>query len=188
MNHRPFEDWLLNGEPLSPVQSSELHTHLAGCEYCSSLAEVNAALRTVQVVAPAAGFSDRFETRLQGQRARQRRRAWWGLFFLGLASAGVILAAAIRWLPGVELPRLGGLIAYLPALVALFDTARAASSILSVFLHIAAGFVPGYAWALGAVLFGLLGWLWVVSISRFAEAPQAQAAAPTKGVRFHEDP
>jgi hypothetical protein len=182
MNHRPFEDWLLSGETLSSAQSSELRSHLAGCEYCSALAEVNTALRGVQVAAPAAGFSERFSLRLGEQRARQRRRAWLGLFFLALASAGVILAAAIRWLPELMLPHLGALIAYVPAVIALFDTAQAISSILAVFVRIAAGFVPGYAWAVAAVLCGLLAWLWVVSISRFADAPRTQEVAPKEGM------
>lgn len=173
MNHRPFEDWLLSGEPLSSAQTSELRGHLTSCEYCSSLVEVNTALRGAQVAAPAPGFGARFEARLQAQRVRQRRRTLWGLFFLGVASAGVMIVFAVRFLPALGQPGLELLTAYVPAVVSLLNSARATSAIISVLLHITAGFVPGYAWALAAVLCGLLGWLWVVSISRFAPAPQA---------------
>jgi hypothetical protein len=173
MNHRPFEDWLLSSEPLSRAQATELRSHLASCEYCSALVEVDAALRGAQVAAPAPGFGARFEMRLQAQRARQRRRTLWGLFFLGLASAGVILVLSVRFLPAIGQPSLELITAYVPALISLLNSARATSTIVSVLLRITAGFVPGYAWVLAAALCGLLGWLWVLSISKFAPAPRA---------------
>jgi hypothetical protein len=53
MNHRPFEDWLLDDQPLNPSQKRELDTHLRACKVCSGIAESNLALRSARVIAPA---------------------------------------------------------------------------------------------------------------------------------------
>ena len=172
MNHRPFEDWLLSGEPLNPAQTRDLYSHLASCPDCSALMEVNAALRTVQPASPAAGFGTRFEAKLKAQRVRQRRRAIWGIFFLGLASAGVILALALRFLPGLPDNLLELVVGGIPFLVSLFNSASIMGQIGVVFLRVATSFVPGYAWLLGAVGCALIGWLWVVIISRYVRLPQ----------------
>ncbi len=31
MNHRPFEDWLLDDQPLTPEQKRDLQSHLRTC-------------------------------------------------------------------------------------------------------------------------------------------------------------
>jgi len=172
MNHRPFEDWLLSGEPLSPTQTLDLYSHLASCPDCSALMEVNAALRTAQPANPMPGFGTRFEARLNAQRTRQRQRAIWGIFFLGLASAGVILLLALRFLPEVPDTLLELVVGGIPFLISMFNSASILGQIGAVFVRVAASFVPSYAWFLAAALFVFLGWLWVVTISRYVKLPQ----------------
>ena len=77
MNHQPFEEWLLNEKLISPKERLDLDAHLRICSYCSALAETGKALRTVKRVAPAAGFSTRFQARLAMQKAADRRRKRW---------------------------------------------------------------------------------------------------------------
>jgi hypothetical protein len=172
MNHQPFEDWLLSGDQLSAAQRHDLHDHLNDCEYCTALAEVNTALRATRPAAPREGFVPRFEARLQLQHARQRRRTFWGVFFLALASVGVIVALALRVLPYFREDLLGMAVAWIPYLVSLFNSANVIGEIVAVLIGIVAGLIPGYAWALAGFLGALFGWLWVVSISRFAKLPQ----------------
>ena len=85
MNHQPFEEWLLTEKLISPKERLELDAHLRICSYCSALAETGKAFRTVKRVAPAAGFSARFQARLAMQKAADRRRKRWGtvLFTFG---------------------------------------------------------------------------------------------------------
>ena len=172
MNHQPFEDWLLSGDQLSAAQRHDLHDHLNGCEYCTALAEVNTALRATRPASPRDGFASRFEARLQLQHTQQRRRTFWGLFFLALASAGLIFALALRVLPYFREDLLGVAVAWLPYLVSLFNSANVIGEIVAVLIGIVAGLIPAYAWALAALLGAFFGWLWVVSISKFAKLPQ----------------
>jgi hypothetical protein len=172
MNHRPFEDWLLSGDPLSAAQMHDLHEHLNACDYCTALGEVNTALRASRPASPAGGFVPRFEARLQLQQARQRKRTFWGVFFLVLASAGLIIALALRFIPYFRQDLLGLVVAWVPYLVSLFTSADVIGKIGAVLIGIVAGFIPAYAWVLAAFLSALFGWLWVVSISRFAKLPQ----------------
>jgi anti-sigma factor RsiW len=53
MKHRPFEDWLLDDQPLDPTQKRELNAHLRACNACRAIAESNLALRSARVVAAA---------------------------------------------------------------------------------------------------------------------------------------
>jgi len=77
MDHRPFSDWLLENKHLTAEEKQSLKTHLQACTSCSALAEVDLALKSVKLAAPAEGFSDRFQVRLAAQRktARQRNTA-----------------------------------------------------------------------------------------------------------------
>jgi hypothetical protein len=172
MNHQPFEDWLLSGDQLSAAQRHDLHDHLSTCDYCTALAEVNTALRATRPASHREGFASRFEARLQVQHARQRRRTFWGVFFLALASAGVIIALALRALPYFREDLLGVAVAWIPYLVSLINSANVIGEIVAVLIGIVARFIPGYAWALAAFLGAFFGWLWVVSISKFAKLPQ----------------
>jgi hypothetical protein len=69
MNHRPFEDWLLNDMPMTPEQKRELDMHVRDCPYCTALVETGMALKTVKKVSPQAGFAAREHS--QGREKRK---------------------------------------------------------------------------------------------------------------------
>ena len=84
MDHRPYEDWLLEDERLTPEQDRDLRIHLRNCPECSALARANMALRSAPVTAPAEGFALRFQVRLAAERKVQRRRSLIGLFLMAV--------------------------------------------------------------------------------------------------------
>jgi uncharacterized integral membrane protein len=90
MNHRPFEDWLLDDQPLTPEQKRDLQSHLRSCNSCSAIAESNMALHTHHMVLPAPGFSDRFQVRLAHRRSEQRWRQLIGTLVLVLGGLGLL--------------------------------------------------------------------------------------------------
>ena len=48
MNHQPFENWLLDEEPLTAQQQRDLQNHLRDCTICSGLADFQLALHTAR--------------------------------------------------------------------------------------------------------------------------------------------
>jgi len=172
MNHRPFEDWLLEDQYLNPAQKRELDTHLRECETCKAIAEANLALRSARLAAPAPGFSVRFQERLALAREAQRRRTVLGsiLFSIG----GLVLLALLagptlfsfigspaEWLTFILN---GALFAY--------SMLVASSEAGFVLLQVLPGFVPVFVWLVVLSAFGGLGLLWSVSIWRIVRVPQ----------------
>jgi hypothetical protein len=93
MNHRPFEDWLLEDRPLSGQEQRELQLHLHNCRSCSAIAESNLALHSTRWASPPPGFADRFNQRLASWRRRQR---WYQLLgTLVLVTGGLITLYAV---------------------------------------------------------------------------------------------
>jgi hypothetical protein len=172
MNHRPFEDWLLDDQPLNPTQKRELDGHLRACKVCSALAESNLALRSARLVAPAPGFSARWQERLVLARRAQRRRTLLGTLFFSLG--GLLLVA---FLAGPVLVSLIGspaewISAMVHALLFIYTTVMAVVGAGSVLFRVLPGFVPPFVWL---VLFSTLSGfalLWSVSIWRLMRRPQ----------------
>lgn len=172
MNHRPFEDWLLNEDSLTPQQKRELNAHLQTCRSCSAIAEVNLAFRSARQAEPGGGFVGRFQVRLAAQRKALRRRNAIGFIILALGVIGLLLGLTWPVLRvAVESP-VGLLGSWLSSLVNLWASLQVMLHAGSVLFRVAPGFVPGYVWAM--LLFALTGWsmVWVVSLKKFTRISQ----------------
>jgi hypothetical protein len=93
MNHRPFEDWLLEDRSLNSKERQALEAHLHTCRSCAAIAESNLALHSARRVSAPVGFAERFEKRLDRWQARQK--------WLQLAGTVVLVAAALAVLYAV---------------------------------------------------------------------------------------
>lgn len=172
MKHQPFEEWLLNEEPITPEQKRELNLHLRTCEYCSALAETGRVLSSVRMVSPAAGFTARFQARLAEHKIADRRRKLWGAGWFILGGLSLLL-----WFAG---PSISAFISspesWIAALVEwgifLITTIQALTQAGEVFLHVVPGFLPPFAWMILVSGFAGISLLWSVSIWRFVRAPQ----------------
>ncbi len=173
MNHQPFEEWLLNDKNLTNAEKHELDLHLRMCTHCTALTATGLALRSANVIAPAAGFSLRFQQRLAAQKVAERRRKLWGMFVLIFGGLGLlawfaapliysVLTAPVEWITVV--------IGYfLFALTSL----RALTEALSIVVRIAPDFIPPYIWMVLVSALAGFGLLWIISIWRFSNrAPQ----------------
>lgn len=172
MKHQPFEEWLLNETPLTPEQKRELDLHVRSCAYCSALMETEVVLRSVKMIAPADGFSMRFQVRLAERRLADRRRRVWGaiLFLIGGLSV-------LAWLAGPSVLRfLSSPEVWIATLVEwgifLVTTIQAMTQAGEVFLNILPGFVPPFAWMILASAFAGISLIWSISIWRFTRVPQ----------------
>jgi len=170
MNHQPFENWLLSEEPLSDEQSKELLEHLDTCETCCQIDTgwngVQDLFHTVPEIAPAPGFTMRWQTRLAEQRRKHQQRQSW--FFLAATSgiALALLAALGLGVTGLVIEPEQVLIFVVYRLTMLLITVQAAEQFMSSALSSIAGAVPF------AVLIGLSGLATMLSVLWFVLVKQ----------------
>lgn len=112
MSHQPFETWMLDVEKLPDADRKALTAHVSSCDQCQRLQRkwqlANRELRARAFVAPAPGFTQRWQASLVERRAREQRRQAWraftaffgGAFTLLLILAGVLIATSspAEWL------------------------------------------------------------------------------------------
>jgi hypothetical protein len=90
MNHRPFEDWLLEDRPLNSQERRALELHIHTCRSCAAIAESNLALHSSKLISAPPGFAERFGKRLDGWRERQKWLQAAGTVLLVSAALGVL--------------------------------------------------------------------------------------------------
>jgi hypothetical protein len=172
MNHRPFEDWLLNDTPINPEQKRELDMHVRDCPYCTALIETGMALKMVKKASPKAGFTARFEARLAARKAAEQRRRYLGIllftaggFALLIWIAGPLLlsffSAPATWISVV-----------VNWLVFLITTAQALGQAGSVLIKVIPDFISPIAWMILLSAVAGFSLLWTISIWRFMRLPQ----------------
>lgn len=173
MDHRPYEEWLLNDERLNSEQDRELRDHLRSCPSCARLAQANLALRSSAVIAPAPGFAQRFQVRLAAQQAIERRRAKFGLLLLLVIGLGGLLWLLVPYLPYLALSpdRLASL--WISKLVSLTLTARALGAFGKTLLSVLASTIPANLWALAMFALTGMGLMSALSIRRLGNIQQS---------------
>jgi hypothetical protein len=172
MDHRPFEDWLLEDQTLTNDQKRQLNTHLRTCSSCTALAGVNLALKSARLAAPAEGFTDRFQVRLAARKQALRRRNIWGFMLLTLSVLSLLVWVAWPVLKELVQSPVNLLASWMAALVSLVASLQAILRAGMVLFKVVPGFVPIYIWAV--ILFAAGGWsmVWVASLIKLTKIPQ----------------
>ena len=172
MDHRPFEDWLLNNETLSAEENRQLNAHLQGCCSCSALAEVNLALKTAKMAEPATGFAERFQMRLEAQKKAVRRRNFWGFLVLTFSVLSGLIWMALPLLKSLVQSPLDLLASWLSTVVSIWASTEALFQGGRVILKVLPGFIPIYVWIVVLLVAGGWSLLWVFSIKKFTKIAQ----------------
>jgi hypothetical protein len=172
MDHRPFEDWLLDNQPLTIDQQRQLNSHLRTCSTCTALAEVNLALKSVKMAAPAEGFSSRFQLRLAAKKQALRWRNFSGFAILTLSVLGLLGWVSWPVLKDLTQSPVTLLASWMSSLIPLWTSLQAIFRAGVVLFKVVPGFVPAYIWAV--VLFAAGGWslVWVLSLIKFTKVSQ----------------
>jgi hypothetical protein len=172
MDHRPFEDWLMDIQPLNIEQKRELNAHLKGCSSCTALAEVNLALKSVRLAEPDSGFVDRFQIRLAEKKKALRIRNIWGFVLLSLSVGGLIVWVFWPGLQELVQSPVNLLVTWISSLVSFWASLQAILRAGMVLFKVVPGFVPAYVRAV--ILFAAGAWsvVWVVSLIKFTKVPQ----------------
>lgn len=177
MNHRPFEDWLLENQSLTPAQKQELKNHLKTCASCTALTEVDLALKSTSQVAPRSGFTERFQLRLAAERKKHRTRQLWGLGLLGLVillSAGVVI---FEFYTTWENSPVQILLAGMSWLVTMFSSVRTYGSIGFILLKVIARIIPLSLWLVAAGGGFLVIFVWATSLWKLSYAANTRRLA-----------
>jgi len=106
MNHQPFEEWLLSGETLTAEEEQSLQDHLASCDTCPPLGtawrQVLGEIKQVPAAAPVAGFTQRWEIRLQEERLKHQRRITFVVLAVFIVGAiGLALLSVVQKYQGL---------------------------------------------------------------------------------------
>jgi hypothetical protein len=172
MNHQPFEDWLLNDQPINPKQKLELDAHLRVCSYCSALVATGKALHSVKMVSPRAGFAKRFEARLAMQKAAERRSRLWGSLLFTFGGLVILMWIAGPYIASFFAAPATSIAALISWGVFLITTLQAVAEAGSVFLRVLPSVLPPFVWMVVLSAFAGFGLLWFVSIWRFFRVPR----------------
>ena len=173
MEHRPYEDWLLNDEHLNPEQQRDLRRHAATCPQCAALARGNLSLRAAPVARPVNGFALRFQRKLEAERKIQRRRAYIGLILLTLVGIGVVAWLITPVIPYLSLSPAQMFVTWVSAVVYISMAAQAISTLGSVFSRVLLGVIPPFTWGLALLLLSGFGTLWVASLRKTTKKKKA---------------
>ena len=172
MNHQPFEEWLLDDKHLTPNEKRDLDAHLRSCGQCSALTETGIALRSARVVAPAAGFTLRFQHRLAAKHIAERRRRLWGLMVLIVAAVALFGWLAAPYIYAVISSPVQWITAAIGYFLFMFTSLKAFGEVLAVLTRMLPNFVPAYVWMVITSAFAGLGLLWAISVWRLARVPR----------------
>jgi hypothetical protein len=172
MNHRPFEDWLLNDMPITPEQKRELDMHLRTCTYCAALVETGMALKTVKKASPQAGFITRFETRLVARKAAERRRRYLGSVLFTAGGFALLMWLASPYLLTFSYAPAAWISVVVNWLVFLITTAQALGQAGSVLIKVIPDFISPILWMILLSAVAGISLLWTISIWRFVRVPR----------------
>ncbi len=176
IEHQPFEDWMLSGEPLGREQALALQEHLDGCSDCRGLAEawseIRIRLTEAGMVGPAPGFASRWMNRLRRDERRRHSRQVWTILVLKVTGSFLILASLASYVLGspaylaISAVKSGTLLSvWIGAIWRLLATLLRILPEASLSV-MAAGTLFGLA-----AIFASLGLLWASSLYRFALQP-----------------
>ncbi len=170
MNHQPFETWIFMQSELAEDEAAYLQEHLLTCDQCHGLAaawrQVEPVIQTAGVVAPAPGFTTRWQLRLEKERLALQRRQSLLVFGFGIGVAFfflILLAATILLTVNSPVEWFMAIASRLAALFLLADVFQDAFVIVS-------GAVPVSWLAAGGVAVAGLCLLWIFSLQKLAHS------------------
>ena len=171
MDHQPFRNWLLSEEQITAEQNQSLQEHLASCESCSQIKsswkELDLLFQNSVEVAPASGFTQRFQSRLvEYHAAQQLRRSW---FTIGATAFFAIILLTMLVTQVWELIQAPG-----PYMMVLFERLVSLISIYYLLQNVAGSISWSTPFITFIVMFFLVGIvsfmsvLWLLAYKKFS--------------------
>jgi hypothetical protein len=177
MDHQPFEQWIFEDQKHSSQQSSLLQEHLNQCQDCTNLKNswlnIEKELHQPVTMSPAAGFTNRFQARLELRRAEQYQKQI--IKSLIMVGSGILItvAAILTWLlitysTGEIIVRS---VALFTDMVQLFFNLR---SMMVKFLRNTPSFTPYLIWIMVSGWGTILASIWGLTVWKFSRQGMVQ--------------
>ena len=170
MSHQPFETWLLDDDgTLSPAERRALQEHLASCPQCQRLEQKWQATRQElhmrRMVAPAPGFTQRWQNSLAERKAQEQRRNAWKIFGITSIIALLTLVVLTSYTLATTSPA-----EWLGALVQTISSTNAFSQyaiyVIQNWLSITPPVIPIVLWIYVTITLCFLIFIWVAVLWR----------------------
>lgn len=172
MSHQPFEQWIFTVGELSSAEREKLNQHLEHCQHCRSLASAMADVENmfgdVAMIAPPAGFVERWTSRAKqaNMLALEKRYQWQSLIMLVAVSNGIVffLAGMFFILNRLFSSPADLLITILNRIFAYYASLQAVQLVTWTLLKVLFDMIPPIGWGvlLGSGMTGLIFWLILV--------------------------
>jgi hypothetical protein len=126
------------------------------------------------MAAPAAGFTDRFQIRLEERKRALRRRNILGFVLLTVCVLSALLFITWPVITSLLQSPVGLLTSWLGVLLSFWGALEAMAHAGLVLFKVVPDFIPAYIWMIG--LFAACGWslVWVLSLIKFTRFPQGE--------------
>lgn len=172
MNHRPFEDWIIKEQVLTPAEKRDLESHLRGCKACTALVDTGVELRSSRLVLPKPGFTHRFHSRLAAHRVAERRRRFWGSLVFILVGTILLFWKAGPFMMSIFASPAEWITFVIGYFLFVATSIQVLTEAVMVILNIAPVVIPAYVWMILLSTMAGLGLLWSVSIWRLTRYTQ----------------
>lgn len=173
MNHLPFKEWLLSDESLTQEQDQAFQEHLRSCAECrqaqAAWGEVHNLFKRTSQVAPAAGFTNRWQSRLDARRVRRQHIQLGLVLGTGAIIAAVLILLVVTQLSWIFQSPMQFVLTILGQLASLFVLFSSLGDYLTTFFG---GFplIPIIGVVLSFGMISLLGVLWMTAFQQLVVA------------------
>ncbi len=171
MRHQPFESWIVDELELTPEQRASLQAHLLTCEQCrqfrNSWATVHKELVSAPVMAPAPGFSHRWQASLVERRRQQQKLQERRLLLFLVAGASASLLMLFVYLFVTTTPA-GLMIEVFETVTSLLVTWNHAQQTVLPVIEALPPIIPVAFWILLTSGIALLSVVWAVAVWRIS--------------------
>lgn len=165
-DHQLFNEWLFSDEDFSheDVQASE--EHLKMCDSCRQLSiawgEVEDEIQAAPILSPAAGFTERWQTRFVADRLKRQHRQNISILFLCVGGAALFLiVSSVMIIPLFKSPW-PFILTWTYQLATLFSMTSVYGGALTTLVRTLVSIVPPLLWVTLPVAFVLLSVIWML--------------------------
>lgn len=163
-DHQLFEEWLFSDKDLPSRDRHALEVHLDECDSCRQLSnswiEAEAAIKTAPMLAPAAGFSERWQMHLAAdRRKKQSKQNIAILIFSAVGAATLLIVASLMFIPLFKSPW-PFILTWTYQLATLYSISSVYGGALTVLVRSLINLLPPLFWVALPLTFGGLSLIW----------------------------